>query len=153
MAESGPPEKISPTSLDDYLEVLSKAVFQSGISWKVVESKWPGICEAFKDFDVHQVANFNEHDLDQLSQDSRVIRNYKKLAAIVTNARKIIELDKEYGSFKKYLRSHNNFDATLESMRKNFKFMGPTGVYFFLYVVGEPVPPHHEFEARYRSRR
>jgi len=39
----------------------------------------------------------------------------------------------------------------LEAMRKDFKFMGPTGVYFFLYVVGEQVPPYHEFEARYRK--
>lgn len=151
MAESGPPEQITPTSLDDYLEVLSKAVFQSGISWKVVENKWPGTRQAFKSFDVQQVANFNEHDLDQLSQDSRVIRNYRKLQAIVSNARKMIELDREFGSFQKYLRSHSSFDATLESMRKNFKFMGPTGVYFFLYVVGEQVPPHQEFEARYRK--
>src|SRR3990172_3005747 len=151
MAESGPPKKITPKLLDDYLEVLSKAVFQSGISWKVVESKWPGTREAFKNFDIHQVANFNENDLDQLSKDSRVIRNYRKLAAIVSNARKMIDLDKEYGSFQNYLRSHADFDAVLQAMRKDFKFMGPTGVYFFLYVVGEQVPPHHEFEARYRK--
>ncbi|HLA97976.1 MAG TPA: DNA-3-methyladenine glycosylase I [Anaerolineales bacterium] len=151
MAEIGPPEKITPKLLNDYLEVLSKAVFQSGISWKVVESKWPGTREAFKNFDIHQVANFNENDLDQLSKDSRVIRNYRKLAAIVSNARKMIDLDKEYGSFQNYLRSHADFDAVLQAMRKDFKFMGPTGVYFFLYVVGEQVPPHHEFEARYRK--
>jgi len=151
MAESGPPKKITPKLLDDYLEVLSKAVFQSGISWKVVERKWPGTRETFKNFDIHQVANFNENDLDQLSKDSRVIRNYRKLAAIVSNARKMIDLDKEYGSFQNYLRSHGDFDTALEAMRKDFKFMGPTGVYFFLYVVGEQVPPYHEFEARYRK--
>ncbi|HSF80710.1 MAG TPA: DNA-3-methyladenine glycosylase I [Anaerolineales bacterium] len=151
MADAGPPKQIEPESLDDYLDVLSKAVFQSGISWKVVENKWPGTREAFKNFNVRQVANFNEHDIDQLSKDTRVIRNYRKLAAVVSNARKMIDLDKEYGSFQKYLRSHGGFDATLEAMRKDFKFMGPTGVYFFLYVVGEQVPPHHEFEARYRK--
>ena len=37
------PEKIQPTSLGDYLEIMTKAVFQSGISWRVVEAKWPGI--------------------------------------------------------------------------------------------------------------
>ena len=47
--------------------------------------------------------------------------------------------------------SPDDFDATLQAMRKDFKFMGPTGVYYFLYVVGEPVPPHEEFEATYRK--
>lgn len=146
-----PPEQIKPTSLDDYLEVMSKAVFQSGMSWRVVDSKWPGTREAFYDFDVHKVAAFNEHDLDELSKDTRVIRNYRKLAAIVSNAQKLIDLEKEHGSFQKYLRSQKDFDATLNMVRKDFKFMGPTGIYYFLYVVGEPVPPHDEFEATYRK--
>lgn len=146
-----PPEQIKPTSLDDYLEVMSKAVFQSGMSWRVVESKWSGTREAFYDFDVHKVAALNERDLDELSKDTRVIRNYRKLAAIVSNAQKMIELDEEHGSFQKYLRSQNDFDATLNAVRNDFKFMGPTGIYYFLYVIGEPVPPHDEFEATYRK--
>lgn len=146
-----PPEQIKPTSLDDYLEVMSKAVFQSGMSWRVVESKWSGTREAFYNFDVHKVAAFNERDLDKLSKDTRVIRNYRKLAAIVSNAQKMIELDEEHGSFQKYLRSQNDFDATLNAVRNDFKFMGPTGIYYFLYVIGEPVPPHDEFEATYRK--
>ena len=42
-----PPEKIRPRGLGDYLEVMSKAVFQPGMSWKVVDAKWPGTREAF----------------------------------------------------------------------------------------------------------
>ena len=151
MPSGTPPEQIKPTSLDDYLEVMSKAVFQSGMSWRVVEAKWPGTREAFYDFDVAKVAAFDEKDLDELTKDTRVIRNYRKLAAIVSNAQKMIALDEEYGSFQKYLRSHGDFDATLNTLRKDFKFMGPTGIYFFLYVVGEQVPPHNEFEAAYRK--
>jgi 3-methyladenine DNA glycosylase Tag len=63
----------------------------------------------------------------------------------------MLVLDGEYGSFQSYLRVHGDFDATLKAMKKDFKFMGPTGVYFFLYVVGEEVPPHDEFEAAYRK--
>lgn len=151
MAEQGPPKQIVPKSLNDFLDVMSKAVFQSGISWQVVESKWEGTRAAFHDFDVHAVANLGEHEIDELTKDTRVIRNYRKLNAVVSNARKMIELEREYGSFQKYLRAHDNFDATLTAMRKDFKFMGPTGVYYFLYVVGEQVPPHHEFEAKYRK--
>jgi DNA-3-methyladenine glycosylase I len=151
MPSGSPPEQIKPTSLDDYLEVMSKAVFQSGMSWKVVEAKWDSTREAFDDFDVAKVAAFDEKDLDELTKDTRVIRNYRKLAAIVSNAQKMIDLDQEHGSFQKYLRSQDDFDATLTTIRKDFKFMGPTGIYFFLWVVGEKVPPHAEFEAAYRK--
>jgi 3-methyladenine DNA glycosylase Tag len=63
----------------------------------------------------------------------------------------MINLDEEYGSFQKYLRSQEDFDATLTMIRKDFKFMGPTGIYFFLWVVGEEVPPHAESKATYRK--
>jgi DNA-3-methyladenine glycosylase I len=151
MPSGTPPEQIKPTSLDDYLEVMSKAVFQSGMSWKVVEAKWDTTREAFDNFDVVKVSAYNEKDLDDLTQDTRVIRNYRKLTAIVSNAQKMLELEDEYGTFQKYLRSPDDFDATLTRIRKDFKFMGPTGIYFFLWVVGEEVPPHAEFEATYRK--
>ena len=146
-----PPTQIEPKSLDDYLAVMSKAIFQSGMSWKVVENKWPGILEAFDNFDVKKVANYNELDIENLSKDTRVIRNYRKLVAIVDNAGRMIELDDEYDGFQSYLRAHGDFDATLKVMRKDFKFIGPMAAYYFLYVVGEDVPPHEEFEATYRK--
>ena len=82
---AGHPEKINPTSLNDYLEIMSKSVFQSGMSWKVIENKWPGTKEAFHGFDVQTVADFNEKELEALSQDTRVVRNYRKLSAIISN--------------------------------------------------------------------
>lgn len=151
MPTGTPPEQIQPQSLDDYLEVMSKAVFQSGMSWKVVESKWPSTREAFHDFHIQEVADFNEFDIEELAKDTRVIRNRRKLAAVVNNAQKMLVLDGEYGSFQKYLRSQGDFDGTLTAIRKDFKFMGPTGIYYFLYVVGEEVPPHEEFETTYRK--
>tara|TARA_B100001146_G_scaffold111731_1_gene98651 strand:+ start:5078 stop:5329 length:252 start_codon:yes stop_codon:yes gene_type:complete len=80
------PDRIQPKRLGDYLEIMTKAVFQSGISWKVVESKWPGIKEAFRDFDAEAVSETSEQALDDLCQDTRVIRNRRKLSAIVSNA-------------------------------------------------------------------
>lgn len=148
---AGPPTKITPQSLNDYLEIMSKSVFQSGMSWKVIENKWPGTREAFRGFDIHAVANFNEKDIEDLTKDARVVRNYRKLMAIVFNAQKILELDKAHGSFQRYLRSHGSFDETLNAIRKDFKFMGPSGIYVFLYVVGEDVIPHDEFEKQYRK--
>ena len=136
------PDKINPNRLGDYLEIMTKAVFQSGISWKVVSSKWPGIVEAFQGFDAETVEGFGEKKLDDLTGDTRVIRNRRKLEAIIGNARRMIELDEEFGGFQKYLRSQPDFDATVKDLRKQFKFLGLTGIYFFLHVVGEKVPPH-----------
>ena len=90
-------------------------------------------------------------EIEELAQDTRVIRNRRKLEAVVYNAQQILALDEAYGSFQQYLRSQGDFDATLARIKKDFKFMGPTGVYYLLYVVGEEVPPHEEFEARYRK--
>jgi DNA-3-methyladenine glycosylase I len=148
---AGPPEKITPKSLNDYLEIMSKSVFQSGMSWKVIENKWPGTKEAFQGFDVVIVADFDEKDIEELMQDTRVVRNFRKLNAIVYNAQKMLDLEKEYGSFQNYLRAHDSFDQTLKAIRKDFKFMGPTGIYVFLYVTGEEVIPHQEFEAQYKK--
>lgn len=148
--EMGAPKQIKITSLNDYLEVMSKVVFQSGMSWKMIENKWPDIRAAMDNFDIRQVADYDERDIERLTGDARVIRNYRKLVAISGNARRILELDKQHGSFKKYLESHGSFDAALKTLRKDFKFMGPMGIYYFLFVVGETVPTHENFQKQYR---
>ena len=141
------PTKIVPKDLGDYLEIMTKSVFQSGISWKVVDAKWPTIKEAFHDFQIGAVASMDEAAVDALADDKRVIRNRRKLQAIVGNARRLIELDEEYGSFQKYLRSHDSFWDLVRDIRKQFKFVGDMGAYIWLYTVGEDVPPHDQFEA------
>ena len=147
MADQHAPERIEPQSLGDYLEVMSKSTFQSGMSWRVIESKWPGIREAFRDFDAEAVASLTEADVDALTQDKRVIRNRRKLDAVVSNAQRMLELEKSHGSFRNYLRSHGTFDETTKDMRKQFKFLGEMGVYHFMYVVGEEVPPYEEWQS------
>ena len=86
------PLQIVPKHLGDYLEIMSKSVFQSGMSWKVVESKWATTREAFHDFQIGAVAAMDEMAVDALADDKRVIRNRRKLQAITDNARRMIEL-------------------------------------------------------------
>ena len=146
-----PPPQITPESLDDYLEVMTKVVFQSGMSWKVIDAKWPGICEAFRNFNIQHVAGLTEEEIEILLGDTRIIRNARKLYAIKYNAQTLLDLEDKHGSFASYLRNHGDFDATLKALRRDFKFLGPSGIFYFLYVVGEEVPPHAEFEAQYRK--
>ena len=139
------PEQIKPTKLADYLDVLTKAVFQSGISWRVVEAKWPGTRAAFHDFDPVRVADLTPDEVDGLAQDTRLIRNRRKIEATVANAQTMVALDRQYKGFKKYLGSFDNYDDASNDLIKRFKFMGQTGAYYFLHVVGEKVPEHEEW--------
>ncbi len=147
------PKQIQPTSLADYLEVMSKSVFQTGISWKVVENKWPGIREAFRSFDPAAIVALNPDDLDAIAGDTRVIRNRRKIEATVENARQMLALDHEHGGastgsgqgFRAYLRSHGDFEATVKDLRRRFKFLGDMGCFHFLYVVNEEVPSYEDW--------
>lgn len=149
--EHSAPEQITINSINDYLDVIVKVVFQSGMSWKVVEAKMPSIREALDGLDVVKVADYDERDIERLTQDTRVIRNQRKLVAIRDNARRMLELEKEHGSFKNYLRSQPDFDATLKMIRKDFKYMGPMGIFYFLYVVGEDVIDYEKFREKYKK--
>lgn len=145
------PEQIVPQRLGGYLDVMSKAVFQSGMSWRVVESKWPGTREVFREFDPETLVGLSPDDIDAMATDARIIRNRRKVEAIIGNAQRMLDLEREHGGFQAYLRSFGGFDALLKDLRKNFKFLGDMGAYYFLYVVGEQVPDHEEFSARRRK--
>lgn len=139
------PDRINPTSLNDYLEIMTKAVFQSGMSWKVVESKWDGFKEAFNGFDVEHVAGLDEHDFEQLAQDTRIIRNRRKIEATAHNADTLLRLSGgTVEGFQKWLRSFGDYDELVKAVRNEFKFMGPSGIYMWLWVVNEDIPDYHD---------
>ena len=143
-----PPAIIQPVRTADYLEVLSKAVFESGMSWAIVEAKWPGFREAFSGFEPATIASYSPDDLDRLMADTRIIRNRRKVEATVHNARAMVEIEQKYGGMKPYLASLGEFGDTVMALKKRFKHVGDFGAYYFLYVVGEPVPAHHEYRAK-----
>jgi DNA-3-methyladenine glycosylase I len=139
------PKQIKPRSLADYFEVMTKAVFQSGMSWAVVESKWDGFRKAFRGFDPAKVAKLTPKQIDAITRDPDVIRNVKKIVATVDNADTMVALDREHGGFRKYLRSHGDFEPTAKALKRDFRFVGDFAAYYFLHVVGEQVPPHEEW--------
>lgn len=143
------PTRIKPKGLADYLDVLTKAVFQSGISWRVVEAKWEGTREAFRDFDPDKVASLTPKQVDALTKDTRLIRNRRKIEATVENAETLLALDRDHKGFRRYLRSFDTFDEISADLVKRFRFLGDTGAYYFLYVVGEQVPAHDEWMKRH----
>lgn len=145
--EYGAPKQIVPQRPGDYLEVMTKAAFQAGMSWDVIEAKWDGFREAFYGFDAAKVAAMTPGDVDRLVQDTRIIRNRRKIEATVDNALAIIELGDEHGGFGRYLSSLGDFEGKVARLKKDFRFLGDFGAYYFLYVVGEEVPSHEDFRA------
>jgi 3-methyladenine DNA glycosylase Tag len=139
------PVQIKPQKLADYLDVLSKAVFESGMNWRVIENKWPGFREAFDGFDPGKIAAYTPVDIDRLLADARIVRNGRKVEATIHNAGAMLAAEKEYGTFANYLAAMRPFDSQLADMKKRFKHVGNFGVYYFLYVCGEEVPPHEEY--------
>ena len=142
------PKQITPTKLADYLEILTKTAFEPGLNWQVIERKWPGFQAAFHGFDPERVANLSPDEIDALTSDERIVRSRKKIEATVHNAQAMIAAEKEYGTFKRYLEANDDFDVRVKDIRKRFKFVGDFGAYYFLYVVGEPVPEQHEYRAK-----
>ena len=133
------PAQIDPHELSDYLAAMSRAALEPGLNWEVVEKKWPGIVEAFDGFDVMRVADYGPEDVERLMADPRIIRNRRKVEAIIHNAAEMLTLEKD-GDFVEYLRSKPSYEALVADMKKRFKFLGDSGIYHFLYVVREPVP-------------
>jgi hypothetical protein len=140
------PTQITPSGLADYLDVITRAVFQSGMSWRVVEAKWGGFREAFAGFDPAAVAAFTDDDVERLAGDRRIIRNRRKIEATITNAQAMVAIeDEEPDGFVGWLRSRGDFAATVAALRGEFRFLGDMGAYYFLYVVGEDVPAHEDW--------
>jgi 3-methyladenine DNA glycosylase Tag len=140
------PRGEKPESLAGYLESMSKVIFTSGINWKVVEAKWPGIKEAFGGFEVENVARLAADDIDRLAADQRLIRNRKKIEAIADNAAMLLELEKTPGGFAGYLSSLGDFEAKTADLTRHFKVLGPTSASIFLAMVGEPIPESYVCE-------
>jgi len=139
------PEQIDPKILNDYLEVMTKAVFQAGVSWKLVDSKWEGFTRAFKNFDPVAVAAFTDKDIERLLCDESILRSKNKITGTIKNAAMMLSLEKEFGTFKNYLHSQKTYAELSADMRRRFKYVGELSVYYFLFRVKEPVPPFEDW--------
>ena len=140
MAERDIPDVIVHPHLRDYLEVMSRAVFQAGLSWASIGKHWDAYREAFDGFDPRKVAAYTEGDVDRLMRTEGVLHSARKIRATVANAAAIIEADAKAGDFAAYLRSFENYAAIAADFKKRFKFMGEMNVWYFLFRVHEPVP-------------
>jgi DNA-3-methyladenine glycosylase I len=138
-------------------EFLVLDAFQAGVSWAIVLKKRENFRKALHGFDPNRVARYTEKDVLRLMADAGIIRNRLKIRAAVVNAQHFVEVQKEFGSFDRYIwgfvggRTIRNRWMTLKDMpavspeseamskdlkARGFKFVGPTICYAFMQAAG-----------------
>jgi 3-methyladenine DNA glycosylase Tag len=130
-----------PAKLADYLEIMTIAAFQAGISWAMIQNKWEHFRNAFSNFDPVGVSKFTQKDIDRLMQDPGIMRSEKKIRGTIGNACVMLELATKHNGFQNYLRSFDSYENLSDDIQKRFKYVGELSVYYFLFRVNEKVPP------------
>lgn len=138
-------------------EFLILESFQAGLSWYTILAKRENFRAAFDQFDYQKIAQYSEDKVEELIQNTGIIRNRLKILATINNAQKFMEVQKEFGSFSKYIWGFVNHepiinrpktlkevpatteisDALAKDLKKRgFKFMGSTVVYAHMQATG-----------------
>jgi len=138
-------------------EFLLLETFQAGLSWITILRKRENFRKAFSNFDYRKIANYSEKKIEELKLDAGIIRNRLKIKVAKTNASAFIEVQKEFGTFSKYiwgfvdgnpiqnnLKSLNEMPANTplsdriskDLKTRGFKFVGTTIVYAHMQAMG-----------------
>ena len=152
-------------------EKLCLESFQSGLSWRTILAKRENFRRAFDGFDFHRVARYGEPEVARLLQDAGIVRHRGKIEAVIHNAARAIELQREFGSLSRYFWQYevdtrerpNKLTAEVlrgyatapESValskdlkRRGWKFVGPTTMYAFMQAMGLVNDHQHDCFAR-----
>lgn len=124
---------------DQLFERLCLEIFQAGLSWLIVLKKREEMRKAFDGFALKLVANYDEAKIAELLGNPGVVRHRGKLEAIVENARRILVIQKEYGSFADWLdrQTATDKESWVKIFKKSFKFTGGEIVNEFLMSIGK----------------
>lgn len=135
-------------------EMLILESFHSGLSWFIILKKRENFRKAFDDFDVEKVAGYDENKIQELLQDAGIVRSRGKIAAAISNAKVFISIQKEFGTFSKYLWSFTDnkviknteemFDTrtqwsdnlSKDLKKRGMKYLGSVTVQSYLEAVG-----------------
>ncbi|MEO9209728.1 MAG: DNA-3-methyladenine glycosylase I [Ginsengibacter sp.] len=123
---------------NELFERLILEINQAGLSWDTILKKQENFKKAYKNFDIKKVAAFSEKDFERLMNDAGIIRNRLKINAAIENAKIVLALQKEFGSFKKWIEHHHpkSKEDCVKIFKKTFKFTGGEIVNEFLMSTG-----------------
>jgi DNA-3-methyladenine glycosylase I len=130
----------------ELFERLSLEVFQAGLSWLIVLKKREALRAAFRGFDPATVAGFDDADRERLLGDSGIIRNRRKIDAVIENADRVCSLQSTHGSFANWVAAQHPMRKPdwVKLFRETFKFMGGEVVGEFLMSTGYLPGAHRE---------
>lgn len=125
---------------------LVMEINQAGLSWETILKKEVSFRKAYSDFDIKKVANYTEKDRERLLADAGIIRNRLKVNAAIENAKTILTLQEEFGSFEKWLEHHHpkTKEEWVKLFKKTFRFTGGEIVNEFLMSIGYLPGAHSE---------
>ena len=123
---------------DELFERLILEINQAGLSWNTILHKQKNFKKAFHNFNIKKVANYGALDRARLLRDAGIIRNRLKIDAAIHNAKVVQDLQKEFGSWKKWLDHHqrNTKDEWVKLFKNTFRFTGGEIVNEFLMSTG-----------------
>jgi DNA-3-methyladenine glycosylase I len=123
---------------DELFERLVLEINQAGLSWSTILNKQQNFKRAYKNFAIKKVASFNEKDFERLMNDAGIIRNRLKINAAIENARTLLHIQKEHGSFKKWIDHHHpkTKEEWVKIFKNTFRFTGGEIVNEFLMSTG-----------------
>ena len=134
--------KLSKVADAAVLAQMTKCVFRSGFVWKIIENKWSGFEHAFHDFDVSRCAMLSDEELEQLQNNTDIVRHAKKIHSVRGNAQYMLDVRNEFGSFGKYLAQwpEDDFVGLWQMLKtRGDRLGGQTGRYF-LRFIGRDTP-------------
>jgi len=117
---------------------LIMEINQAGLSWETILKKEVTFRKAYHNFNLKKVAAYTDKDRKRLMADAGIIRNRLKIEAAIENAKTILKLQKEFGSFEKWLKSHHpkTKEEWVKLFKKTFRFTGGEIVNEFLMSIG-----------------
>jgi DNA-3-methyladenine glycosylase I len=123
---------------DELFERLVLEINQAGLSWSTILNKQQNFKKAYHNFSIKKVAAYKEKDFERLMNDPGIIRNRLKINAAIENAKSLLKIQKEYGSFKKWIDHHHpkTKEEWVKIFKNTFRFTGGEIVNEFLMSTG-----------------
>jgi len=111
---------------------------QAGLSWTTILNKQDKFRQAYSNFSIEKIANYNQDDINRLLANAGIIRNKLKVNAAVYNAQQILKIQEEFGAFKSWLDAHHpkSLEDWVKLFKKKFKFTGGEITKEFLVSTG-----------------
>jgi len=121
-----------------YMERLTKCIFTSGFSSKVINAKWDGFLDVFQEFDIDKLSELADEDWQSMTTDTRIIRNKRKIQAARDNLAMIQKLSKKHGGFGKFLVGWGAQDqiGLMKLLNQQGSQVGDNTSQYFLRYVG-----------------